>query len=341
MILSLGIVVVIGIVLVLVISLVNSKEKDMENTAKNFALQLGSLVSLYVSVTALIMLLFGIITVQYPDVAQGMWEYDSAASSIRFGFALLAVFFPSYIVLTRLVNTIRRKEHGTYLVLTKWLIYLSLLIGGATILGDLVAVINGFLNGELTIRFILKALAFLIVVGAAFTYYVFDARGYWQEHERRSIQYAGVTTVVVVIALILGFMRIEPPAQVREMKIDAVQIQDLQLIQSRIENYYAERTALPESLKAAYAELDMPTAPEGRGAYTYVKKSERSFELCAEFAYASTKAEQAQYGEPIMLDTAVVKGGLSWTHSAGNWCYTRTLNVPIEPVTSEPLQKGN
>jgi hypothetical protein len=118
----------------------------MENTAKNFALQLGSLIALYVSIVALVTLLFGLITIFYPDVANGYWEYNSASSSVRFGIALLVIFFPVYIVLTRMVNTTRRIEQGSYLTLTKWLIYLSLLVGGVTILGDLVSVVNAFLN---------------------------------------------------------------------------------------------------------------------------------------------------------------------------------------------------
>ncbi len=208
------------ILLIAVVSsmlLSNSKEITMENTAKNFALQLGSLVTLYVSLSALTVLLFNVITVQYPDATQGYWEYESATTGIRFGIALLIVFFPAYVVLTRFVNVIRRKEQGAYLVLTKWLIYLSLVIGGGVILGDLVAVINSFLNGELTIRFMLKALVMLVVIGAAFTYYLFDARGYWQTHEKESKQYAAGAALIVVAALVLGFMHTETPAQVREL----------------------------------------------------------------------------------------------------------------------------
>jgi len=151
----------------------------MENTAKNFALQVGSLITLYVSIGALISLVFSIITVLYPDSAQYAWEYGSATATIRTTIAILVVFFPTYIILTRMVNTIRRTEVGTYLKLTKWLVYISLLIGGGVLLGDLVMVLTGFLNGELTIRFVLKALTVLVVVGSAFVYYLADVKGYW------------------------------------------------------------------------------------------------------------------------------------------------------------------
>ncbi len=232
----------------------------MENTAKNFALQLGSLISLYISISALIVLLFGIITTLYPDIAQGYYEQDSASSSIRFSIAFLVVFFPTYIILTRLVNTIRRNEHGTYLTLTKWLIYISLLIGGGILLGDLVYVLNSFLNGEITIRFILKALSFFIVVGAGFTYYVFDARGYWQTHEKTSIQYAVIVALVVIATVVVGFTHIKAPAEVREMKIDATQISDLQNIQYKIEETYRIDSKLPLSLETIYFGIEAPKA---------------------------------------------------------------------------------
>lgn len=299
----------------------------MENTAKNFALQLGSLISLYISIGALISLLFGIITVQYPDVAQGYWEVDGATSSIRFSIALLIVFFPTYLILTRLVNTIRRTEHGVYLTLTKWLIYISLLLGGAILLGDLVYVLNSFLNGELTTRFILRALVFFIVVGTACIYYLLDARGYWQSHEKVSIQYGMLVTVVVVVSLVIGFMNIEAPAQVREMKIDATQIIDLQNIQNRIEEAYRIDGVLPVSFHALFIGIDTPKASEGRDAYRYTVTSPTTFELCADFAYPSSKAEQMQYAQPVAQDGMTLKNPYNWNHGVGEFCFKRVLNV--------------
>ena len=81
------------------------------NTARNFALQLGSLIALYVSLSALIMVVFGVIEVKYPDDATWYGVYDGAQTGIRFGIAMLVVFFPTYIVLTRIVNEIRQVQH--------------------------------------------------------------------------------------------------------------------------------------------------------------------------------------------------------------------------------------
>lgn len=147
------------------------------HTAKHFVLQLGSLIALYLSIAFFLVLSFGVINLSFPDALAGVWEIESAASSVRLGFAMVLVFFPTYLVLTRLVNTNRRGSNDhSYLNLTKWMIYLSLLVAGITLLVDLAVVIMGLLEGELTMRFILKALAVAVVTGAAFLYYIKDAQ---------------------------------------------------------------------------------------------------------------------------------------------------------------------
>ncbi len=139
------------------------------NTAKHTVLQLGALITLYVSLTSLVVLLFSIINLQLPDAIDSYWEIESSASSVRYAIAMLVVFFPTYITLTRVVNKTRRSEtNPTYLGLTKWLLYLSLLVGGGVLLGDAVVVILNFLEGEITMRFLLKAVTLFLVVGVAF-----------------------------------------------------------------------------------------------------------------------------------------------------------------------------
>src|SRR5690606_13332383 len=113
-------------------------------------------------------------------------------------------------------------------------------------------IILAFLNGELTVRFLLKALVFLVVVGGAFAYYLFDARGYWHTHEKESIRYGAVAGVVVLIAIVFGFLRIEAPQEVREMRIDDMQVQDLMNIQSHVESYAYTHSALPDSIDTAF-----------------------------------------------------------------------------------------
>lgn len=295
----------------------------MNNTPKHFALQLGALITLYVSISALIAVLFGIITVSFPDAAGSSWQYRTATESIRFGIAMLVVFFPAYVWLTRSVNQIRRSETGAYLTLTKWLIYLSLLVGGIVLLGTAVSVIYGFLNGELTTRFFLKAAVLAVVIKAAFYYYYQDAKGYWQTHEKQSIYIGAVMTVVVLGAIGLGVHHLETPSEVREAAIDERQVDDLRTIQWAIEEQYRTEEALPDSLESLYAPAKPPTAPEGRESYQYSITSESEYSLCATFAQSSNDQNEFR--------SFPAEKNYNWYHEAGEWCFERKI---VEPVQS-------
>lgn len=298
-----------------------------ETTPKNFALQIGSFITLFTSISGLITLLFGIINLNFPDAAEGYWSYESTQSTIRYSIALLVVFFPAFIFLTRKVNQASRAESNFYHSLTRWVLYLALMIGGLVLLGDLVAVILTFLNGELTTRFILKAITIFVVVGGAMYYYWQDSKGYWKNNEQKSIMIGAVVSIIVIAAIVYGYTKIDSPQVVREMRIDQQQIVDLQDMQWRIEAYYAENDALPEDLTLVYQDVPLPTAPEDRQAYTYQATDKMSYELCATFLSATPESERMM-SKPI-IDPAYNPNNYNWEHNTGKKCFTRTINVQL------------
>jgi len=266
------------------------------------------------------MLIFGTINILFPDAIDSIWRIEQASSNIRIGFAMVVVFFPTYIILTRMVNKSRRKESNhSYLGLTKWLIYLSLLVGGAVLLGDLVAVIMAFLEGEITTRFILKALAVLLVVGSAFSYYLLDAKGYWLKNESGSIYFAFIASLVVLVSLVTGFRNIPSPAEVREQKLDNQMIMDLQGIQRQVEQYYLLNETLPPDLDELYEPLDYPEAPEGREGYVYEVSGEQTYQLCATFLKDAEVTDRS-YAYPVY------EQNYNWNHQSGYWCFDRKVN---------------
>jgi len=287
------------------------------HTPKNFALQLGALIALYISLTSLITLLFSVLTVALPDSADSYYTTESATETIRFSIATLVVFFPVYLWLTRRVNEVRRHEEDAYLTLTKWLTYLSLLVGGGVLLGDVVAVILGFLNGELTTRFLFKALILGGVIAAAFYYYLKDAQGYWQTHEKESKLFGLGAIALVVGSLVFGFVHNEPPQEIREMRIDTNQIADLQDMQQRIEQHYRINETLPETIEIVYVGQKVPRAPEGRSEYEYTPTGDTTYELCATFS-----ADSSQNGRVAVAP--VFDANYNWSHSEGRWCFERT-----------------
>jgi hypothetical protein len=295
------------------------------NTPQQFALQLGSLISLYLSLSFLLVLLFGLITLLFPDPSEQYYAIESASSSVRLGIAMVVVFFPTYIVLTRIVNRLRRKDAvAQYLTLTKWLIYLSLLAGILTLLVDLVVVLNYFLEGDMTARFIYKATSVLVVIGAAVHYYILDARGYWAKNESASILYGFGAGFVVLAAVAFGFTHIATPSQVREQKIDAKEITDLQAIQYKIEeSMNLSSSTLPKTLGEAYGEFPVPTAPTGRPAYRY-ELTDRGFKLCATFS--SDMQNDLTFAVPTPDKTRPILNENDWQYKAGNFCFERFVN---------------
>lgn len=287
-------------------------------TPVHFVLQLGSLLSLYLSVSFLLVLLFGLINLHFPDVAEGYYALDSASSSVRLGIAMVLVFAPTYFFLMRMVNKIRRQTPSNqYLSLTKWLIYLSLLIGLTALLIDLVVVIMTFLEGEITQRFLYKAFAVLLVIGTTVHYYILDARGHWLKNEGKSILYGIGAALVVLAAVGYGFANIETPAVVREAKIDTLMVSDLQDMQWRIEDYYRVNNALPENLETIYGSFPVPQAPENKPDYAYEVTGDKTYKLCATFSQAISRGNES-VARPVFEKNA------DWNYKAGEWCFERS-----------------
>ncbi len=298
------------------------------NTAKHFVLQLGSLITLFITLGFFLTLLFSIITLQFPDAADGIWEIEGAESMLRTSFAMVIVFFPTYLGLTRAINKLRRKEkHATYTGVTKWLIYLALLAAGLVLLGDLVAVIMSYLEGDITLRFVLKALAVLLVVGSAFSYYLLDAMGYWLKHEKLSIWYGIKITVLIVLGLGYALTFIDSPSEVRAARIDQNQIYDLQNIQWSIQNYIATNSQVPENLEAIAESTTLPVAPSERTPYRY-EKTDSGFALCATFSKDSLPVDNS-FAIPLDKE-AIIRNPDNWSYTAGESCFERTVNLTTD-----------
>lgn len=296
------------------------------NTAKHFVLQLGSLITLYLSLSFLLVLLFSIINLIYPDATEAYYQIESSNSGIRLGIAMVMVFFPTYLYLTRKVNNFRRKESGNdYLGLTKWLMYLSLLVGGIALLVDLVIIINYFLEGELTTRFLLKAGLFLALVGSIFYYYYKDTNGYWLKREKGSLYYGAGISLVVLVSLVTGFIYAESPTQVREGKLDETQVQDLREIQWKVEEALnVSSSTLPATLEDLYQGFAIPEAPEARDAYSY-EVTDGGFNLCATFSRNSSDVENGIAYKPYTEPGAIIVNSENWSYKAGRYCFERTV----------------
>jgi hypothetical protein len=226
-----------------------------------------------------------------------------------------------------MVNKNRRaSDDNHYLGLTKWLIYLSLLGGGLILLGDLVAVIMGFLEGELTTRFLLKAVAVFTVAGAAFFYYIKDAQGFWLTRTRESLVYAMVASTLIVAVLVSALTYIPSPTKVREMNADNEIMYALQNIHWQVQSHYQKNKVLPDTVTDAYGEFDrLPDTTELTD-YTYTVESETAYTLCTTFNHDSTDLDNQYRSRPGMMpEDRIYQKNNSWNFKAGEWCFERVV----------------
>lgn len=142
--------------------------------------------TLYVSAINLGSLLFQLINLAVPDTAGGYVPGpDSIRRTIRWAVSSLIVAFPVYLYVASITGReVAQDPAKRASKVRRWLTYLTLFIASGVIIGDLIALLNDLLGGELTVRFLLKAVTIALIAGMTFLYYLRDLRT--TERETRS-----------------------------------------------------------------------------------------------------------------------------------------------------------
>ncbi len=331
---------------------------NTKTTPKDFFLHIGATVALYSAVIAFIDLAFEIINKLLPDQLNNYWN----ASSIVWPISMLVVLVPVlYVIEWFIARDLSKMIEKKDIWVRKWRIYLTLFLTGATIAGDLITLINTYLNGEISARFVYKVIIVFVVCSTVFKYYLFSVHesARWTKLVKKTVPWFGILIVVAVI--VGGFVIVGSPSQQRAIRFDEQRVQDLVNIQGQIIRYWQYSQTLPQTI----SDLNDPTSdftvtvdPETGNAYEYLIKSnplsikgtsnEPSFELCATFSTDSNLASDSSTnvsgaiiqptpaGNKYGLITTTLKQPDSWVHSAGHVCFERvidpTLYPPINPL---------
>ncbi|MBU0750161.1 hypothetical protein KKH15_01440 [Patescibacteria group bacterium] len=308
-------------------------------TPKDFFLWAGALVALYGATISFITLLFEYINRAYPDPLA--YSGDVFGTAVRISMATLIVLTPLAIVLFRLIRSTIEVEPGKAMIwVRRWALVLTLFIAGATVAIDLITLINYFLSGETTIRFLLKVAVVLLVASAVFMHFLADIKGYWVMFPKRANLIGIAVALVAALAIVSGFFIVGTPKDARLIRFDQQKEQDLQSLQYQVLNYWQSKEVLPATLEMTKDPMSGYTPamkdPQTGETYVYEITGDMSFKLCADFNFET----QDMSGKGAYPDRAVSypsEMNNNWEHGAGETCFERTIDPEIYRPYAKPL----
>lgn len=311
------------------------KKGDLKTSPKDVFLHLLMMVMLYIGVISLISLAFSYINYSFPDPLN--YYRSGILYDIRIQSSMLVVSFPLLLILSSLIQRDFRKNPAKHeLRFSKWLVYLTLFIAALTIVIDLIQLVNRFYGGELTMPFVLKVLAVFVVAGGVFGYYIWDVQS--EPHKSRVPKIvAWITSLVVLGMLVSGFFIVGSPATQRQIRMDERRVNDLQMIQGEVVNYWQLKRILPPSLGELQNDISgfsVPRDPETDAVYEYVVLEPLKFSLCAVFKQENLNENQyaRETVSPIYYEKIYPWQQMeSWSHGNGKTCFERTIDPDLFP----------
>jgi hypothetical protein len=311
-----------------------------KTTPRDFFLWTGALLALYGTVASFITLLFEYINYVFPDPLAGYG--DPYGGAVRFAMATLIVLTPTMLMLFHLIRqTIVDDFTRADIWIRRWGLVLTLFIAGSIVLIDLITLINTFLGGEITNRFILKVAIILLVAFGVSLHFLADRTGYWIANGRKANLVGIAVGLLVLLSVLSGFLIIGTPGELRLLRYDEEKVADLQNIQYQVVDYWQRKQALPQSLNELNDSISgfaVPMDSQTGAAYTYKVTGKNAFSLCATFNLP-TRDTRGQ-GAYMVRDMSYPGFPMeeNWQHEAGETCYERTIDperyppYPVKPL---------
>ncbi len=264
-------------------------------------------------------IVFQIINKNIIDALQS-FRGSYSSDALKFAISALIISAPVYYIAAAQINKnlfkgLLDKDSGV----RKWLTYFILLVSSVVMLGWLISTIYSFLDGELTVRFILKAATAIIIATIVFTYYLYDIKRenvIGVKDKIIKIYFYG-SLVIVIAALVSAIVFVESPKETRNIKSDNNILKKFNRIDSAINEYYRAEKSLPDGAESLlngkfYLSEDALRNGATKKKFDYKITGERTYELCADFL-TSNKDRESDYRYRYY-------DGGRWKHDAGYQC---------------------
>ncbi|MFH1662045.1 MAG: DUF5671 domain-containing protein [Candidatus Falkowbacteria bacterium] len=290
---------------------------NTQNNAAKFAFfYMLSLVALIFMALSSGMIIFQIINKNILDVIDS-YRSNFSSEQLKFAISALIISAPIYYFTMRqifknLVSGALEKDSE----IRKWLTYFVLLVTSCVMIGWLIGTVNSFLDGELTTKFILKALTAIGISATVFSFYLYDIKRENVNVKDKIVQtflYASLIAIIVVFTASL--FTVESPTETRNRKLDEAILEKFDEIDRGMGEYYNSNKNLPENLDELVLEFSYITEddlvdPTAKKKFEYKKISVDTYELCADFRMSNKGDNEDDY-----------RGYKDrWPHDAGHQC---------------------
>lgn len=302
-----------------------NQEQTTDNHSAKFAfLYMLSLVALVLTSLSVGMVIFQIINKYIPDMI-GRFGESFSSGQLRFAIAALIVAAPIFFLTSQqiyknLFKGVLAKDSGV----RKWLTYFILLVSSVIILGWFIGLINNYLEGELTIKFILKTFTAMGISAIAFTFYLYDIQRNNIVGRKDNIirTYFYGALIIIIATFVSALLIVESPQQARDHKLDNAILEDFNIIADGLNNYYDKNQKLPATLEELESEVLFVTEEnfkdlETNQVYEYKVIGDGEYQLCAIFRTSNVDGQDVN-------DRFYPRGG--WPHEAGKQCIGQNID---------------
>ena len=259
------------------------------------------------------------------------------SSLLKFAISSLIIATPIYFLTMRyLERNLQAGDLDREAPVRRWLIYFILFVSSVVMIVWLMITIGNFLDGDLTSKFILRAITVIVIAGIIFSYYLYDIRRREiKKNNKVILGYLIAALLISVGSLIASFFFVESPAAARARRHDEAVLGHFTQIDSMLSAYYSKNTKLPETLdkaqdSAPYVVLSTLKDPLSGKTYEYKRLDNASYELCADFMTDNRKTTP---------DESTYTYADRWPHDKGHQClkqkaidYTNDQGGPVKSV---------
>ncbi|MFH1565023.1 MAG: DUF5671 domain-containing protein [bacterium] len=298
---------------------------EHKNSAKFAFFYMLSLVALVFMSVSTGMIIFQIINKYITDFVE-QYSIRYSSNQLKFAISALIISAPIYYLTARQIfKNLFSGELDKNSGVRRWLTYLILLITSIVMIGWMIAVINNFLSGEFTLKFILKAITALGISAIVFTFYLHDVnREEFVNKKDEAIKlYLYGSLTLIIIAFVASLFTVESPMQSRNRKFDEAIISDFNIINMAIETYCQDNEKMPENLSSlkegsnflAGDDIENPISGEE---YEYKITGDKTYELCAVFRTSNKEEEENEY--------RYYGPNEFYLHDSGYQCLKNTIN---------------